>query len=401
MNDSQPAGDRIRWELGERRKELAALHGTARLLQPHDRDPGEVLEGVLELLPASWQYPEVTAARVEYGSLVRTTADYRVTPWLQTETFKTSRLTSGRIDLVYLEERPAAVEGPFLAEERELLGSIAEMLRAYFDHQEADAELQLARDRLSEKVEERTAELRRANVALEQQVEIHRRAEREIARQSARLGELAREVALTEERQRRAIARDLHDHLGQALAFIRMQLSDLQGDFIFSGVENRLELISDLLDKSIRYTRTLTAEISPPVLYELGFLPAVEWLADQMRRKHHLPVKVKSRGNVTVTDEATRVMLFLALRELLVNAAKHAGAEQVMIHLRGDETSVRVDVSDDGAGFDTSDPATRDGFGLFSMAERLGSLGGTVEIESEVGQGTHVTLYVPRGEVGS
>ena len=219
----------------------------------------------------------------------------------------------------------------------------------------------------------------------------------EIERQNGRLRALTREVALAEERQRRAIARDLHDHLGQALAFIRMQLSDLQGDVMFSGFEARLESMGDLLDQSIAYTRTLTAEISPPVLYELGFLPAVRWLADRMRKKHALPVKVKVSGDASIGEEATRIVTFLAVRELLINAVKHAGAREVVIALRGEPDAVLVEVGDDGAGFDPGDAGGGDGFGLFSLGERIRSLGGTVEIESASGRGTRVKLRVPRG----
>jgi len=398
VNESTRDGDLIRWELGERRKELAALHGTARILQRHDRPAGEVLDLLVALLPGSWQYPEVTRARVEFGDTARATQGYRDTPWKQTESFATSRGTAGRIDVVYLDERPEKVEGPFLAEERDLIRSLADMLQTYFDHQEADAQVERARDRLEEKVRERTAELRDANAALERELEAHRRAEREIERQSARLRELSREVALAEERQRRDIARDLHDHLGQALAFLRMQLSQLQGDVMFSGVEGRLEAMGALLDKSIRYTRTLTAEISPPVLYELGFLPAIMWLADRMLAKYSLPVKVESAGDMDLGEEAVRVTLFLAIRELLVNAAKHAGARSVRVQLAGDPDAIRVGVRDDGVGFDAASSSVGDGFGLFSIAERIRSLGGSVDIESAAGRGTRINLSVPRGE---
>lgn len=213
-----------------------------------------------------------------------------------------------------------------------------------------------------------------------------------------RIRRLAREVTLAEERQRRVIAQGLHDHLGQALAFIRMQVAALQGDMVFSGGEGRLDVIRDLLDRAIRYTRTLTAEISPPVLYELGLLPAVEWLADELRRKHDLPARVRGRGDLEDVDEATRVMLFVAVRELLLNAAKHARAQSVEVELEAVGDVIRAEVNDDGVGFDPSAHAHHDGFGLFSVAERIRSLGGTVEIDSAPGRGTRIRISVPRGE---
>ena len=112
---------------------------------------------------------------------------------------------------------------------------------------------------------------------------------------------------------------------------------------MFSGFEARLGAMGSLLDKSIRYTRNLTAEISPPVPYELGFLPAVQWLGDEFQSKHGLPVRVKAEGDVRVGEEATRVMLFLAIRELLVNAVKHANGGCVTVEFRAVDVFLTVD----------------------------------------------------------
>jgi signal transduction histidine kinase len=374
------------------------LHDAARFLQRPDRTPRDVLGWVLEILTDTLRCREPGAARAEFGRAARATAGYRATPWTTRAEFETTRGTRGCIEVAYPDAPPEASEEASFADDQGLVRSLAEMLRAYFEHQEADAELTNARDLLEETVRERTEELRVAKSALEAQHDVHRRDKNEITRQSARLRELAREVALAEERQRRAIALDLHDHLGQALAFIRMQLSDLQGDVVFSGFEGRIEGITSLLDKAIAYTRTLTAQISPPVLYELGFQPAVAWLADQVSSKHGLPVRVHATGDASVEEEAGRIMLFLAVRELLINAVKHSNARRAEILLDGDDDTVRVEVRDDGEGFDPEAPTCREGFGLFSIAERIRSLGGTVHIDSAPGTGTRVALTIPRGK---
>jgi PAS domain S-box-containing protein len=120
-------------DLGERIKELRALHEVSSLLRQEHLSVGEVLERVAVLLPPAMQYPELAAARVEFGTEGRTAGKFRETPWLLEAGFTTSDGRAGRLQIVYLEERPPEDEEPFLAEERKLIDSLAEMLRVYFE----------------------------------------------------------------------------------------------------------------------------------------------------------------------------------------------------------------------------------------------------------------------------
>jgi PAS domain S-box-containing protein len=136
---------RLVHDLGERVKELSALHATGRLLN-EPANPRELLARIVALLPPAWQYPEVTAARIAFGEIDVRTPGFVVTPWLQRAEFETSRGHHGTIEVVYAEERPAAAEGVFLAEERSLIDSLAAMLRAYFERLSAeDDRINLAR----------------------------------------------------------------------------------------------------------------------------------------------------------------------------------------------------------------------------------------------------------------
>ena len=134
--------DSIRHDLGERVKELTALHRTARLLQDTQRPADGVMREIVSLLPAAWQYPEVTGARLRLLGGDYTTPNFRDTAWIQRARF-TARAAGvdgqaeGSLEICYLEERPAAHEGPFLREERDLIDSLAESLRA-----DSSAELQ-------------------------------------------------------------------------------------------------------------------------------------------------------------------------------------------------------------------------------------------------------------------
>lgn len=126
--------------LNERVKELTALHEIARALQSEKAIP-EVLGTVVPILQAAWQYPEITAVRVRYGTMEQTTTNFRSTPWRQVAEFSTVDGQVGIVEISYLEERPEASEGPFLAEERHLINSVTAMLVSYFERKRADEEL--------------------------------------------------------------------------------------------------------------------------------------------------------------------------------------------------------------------------------------------------------------------
>jgi PAS domain S-box-containing protein len=131
-NRAQQVQQRLVHDLGERVKELTALHATGRLLN-EPGSPEEVLGRIVTLLPAAWQYPDITAARITIGAIDLRTERFERTPWIQRADFTTSEGRKGAIEVVYRESRPAAAEGPFLAEERNLIQSLAGMLRAYFE----------------------------------------------------------------------------------------------------------------------------------------------------------------------------------------------------------------------------------------------------------------------------
>ena len=224
----------------------------------------------------------------------------------------------------------------------------------------------------------------------------HAELERQVAERTAELRRLAAELCLAEARERRRIAEDLHDHIGQALAFIRTRLRSLQGNAVFSGMEGDFAEIARLLDQTIAYTRDLTFEISPPVLYELGLDEALDWLAETMTEKSGLTVAYRSRGVIGPVPEEAGVMLFNSARELLRNVARHAGVDHAELELAAEPDGLRLGVRDAGRGFDPAAAAPGGGgFGLFSIRERMKQLGGRVEVDAAPGRGAVVTLHLP------
>ena len=340
------------------------------------------MQEVAALLPPAWQYPEITSARISFQELTTETTGFIETAWRQSAVFELRDGARGRIDVFYSEERPPADEGPFLKEERELIDSLAEMLRSYFLHLQADEALQEAHDNLERTVESRTKELQLSNIALEAHQQHLRR--------------LTSELAIAEARERRVIAEDLHDHLGQSLAFVKLSISQFRGNAIFCGFEEKIDEIMSLLDQTIQYTRNLTVAISPPVLFDLGLGAALEWLGERFQKQHGLQIVVTGADSVGDIPEELRITLFKAVQELLANVVKHARATEVKVLASRANGEVLLVVADNGCGFDF-ESLPRSGnhnnrFGLFNIQERMQFCGGAMGTRSQLGKGTSITL---------
>jgi signal transduction histidine kinase len=385
-------------KLQERVKELTALHRTARILQDSGRPGEDVVREIAALLPPAWQYPDVTAARIRFRDICAVTPGFCETSWMQTARFGAPATDEGTIEVVYFEERPQEAEGPFLAEERELIESLADMLGSYFQHQIADREVRAAHDNLEKLVLARTEELHQTNEILAREVAEHREARLRIEEYQDRLRRLTTELTLAEARERREIAVDLHDHIIQEFAFIKLRIVQFRGDAVFCGFERNLEEIISLLEGAIQHTRQLTFEISTPILYELGLSAALEWLAEQYETRHKLKIKLKLQDKPRLLPEAERVTLFKSVQELLTNVVKYARATHVTITMKCEYKQLWIEVADDGSGFDVQQLEgagnLHRGFGLFSIRERLRHFGGELALQSVIGKGTTARLTV-------
>jgi PAS domain S-box-containing protein len=211
------------------------------------------------------------------------------------------------------------------------------------------------------------------------------------------LRSLASELTLLEERERRRIANDLHDHIGQTLALSKIKLGELR-ESVSPSFRKPLGEIHGLIEQTIRYTRSLTFELSPPILYELGFEAAVEWLTEQIQEKHGISVEFEDDLQPKPLGKEMRILLFKAVDELLMNVIKHAQAHKAKVAIQREGSHIRIMVEDDGIGFHTPEAtplAEVKGFGLFSIRERLRHLGGSLQIQSGPCRGALITLLVP------
>jgi PAS domain S-box-containing protein len=194
-----------------------------------------------------------------------------------------------------------------------------------------------------------------------------------------KLQSLASELSLVEEQERRTIATDLHDQVGQTLSVIKMRCFSLRENLSSPEQLQYLDEIFELVQQTIQDIRSLTFELSPPVLYELGLVAAIEWLAEEFQKKHKLACLVESDDLPKPLNDDMKVLLFRSVRELLVNIVKHAQANTARITLRVMKNTIRIRVTDDGRGWNLAGNNRSDNthaFGLFSIGERIRHLGG-------------------------
>ena len=226
----------------------------------------------------------------------------------------------------------------------------------------------------------------------------------ELLQSQERLRALASDLTLTEQRERRKLASDLHDYLAQLLVVGRMKLRQAYSQAGDPTTTTRLEDLDKILDESLTYTRTLIADLAPPSLQEFGMLEALKWLREQMR-SHGLSVTVRADIEHINLPEDQSVLLFQSVRELLFNVIKHAQTNTALVAVGTLPTGeLQVTVKDSGVGFDVASVAARDSsatrFGLFSVSERMQAMGGRIEIESSPSRGTRVSMILPHWPSG-
>ena len=219
----------------------------------------------------------------------------------------------------------------------------------------------------------------------------------ELVQSRDQLRALATELNLAEQRERKRIATELHDYLAQLLVLAKMKLG--QGKRLANPVPACLDFIKEseeALTEALTYTRTLVADLSPPVLHDFGLPTALGWLGQQMER-HQLKVAVRLTPDTRPKLPTDRALLvFQSVRELLMNIAKHSGTGEAWLSLEQSGDYLRIVVRDEGKGFALAPEAgASTKFGLFSIGERMRALGGTFDLDSAPGKGTTATLTLP------
>ena len=236
-------------------------------------------------------------------------------------------------------------------------------------------------------------------IAMVEDITTKRQAEEKIVNYQRQLQSLTFELSLIEERERRRIATNLHDHVGQVLTLIGIKVDELHEKISLTTCNPIVKEIRNLIGETIKWIRSLMFELSPPILYDLGLEEAIEWLAEHFLHEHGLKIKVNNDKQPKPLKTEGNIMLFQAVRELLLNIVKHSKATSAKIYIQRACNDLRIRVEDNGIGFNSNlfdlNQHKIKGFGLFSIYERLEYYGGNMMIESNKPQGTKITLLMP------
>lgn len=278
---------------------------------------------------------------------------------------------------------------PVVVVENRVYGANGELLwmqfvnRALFDEHGKLQEIQAVGRDITERKQAQLA-LEAAQAELEQRVQ----------QRTEQLRQVYMQLTQSEERERQAIARFLHDDLGQVLHVVKLKLGLLPRLPEQTALLKELET---LVAEASYQVRSLTSQLSPPVLRSLGLGPALRWLKDEMAEHYRLEVACTVTAEPLPLTPAQSTTLFRAARELLLNVVKHAASSRAELSLQRSAERVYLTVADHGRGLSDPDAAGsgRQGFGLTSIRERIDFLGGSTRIDSAVGQGVRVTLTIP------
>lgn len=229
------------------------------------------------------------------------------------------------------------------------------------------------------------------NESLEQKVEMRTA---ELEARTIELRMLASQLATAEHRERRRIAQVLHDELQQLLVAVRMRLNAASVPDGAWKVQ-----VESLLEQAIDLSRSITTELSPPILFEERFEASLLWLARRMKQQQNLDVEVRCQPGAEPPNDDWRVFLFTAVGECLFNVVKHANVSRASVEVKVDKGQLHTIVTDQGCGFQLNEAQMRaragESFGLFSVRERAALLGGYVKVQSSPGNGTRVEIVVP------
>jgi signal transduction histidine kinase len=225
--------------------------------------------------------------------------------------------------------------------------------------------------------------------------EVERRL-RETIEARAGLQGLSARLVRAQEDERRTLARELHDEVGQSLSAIMMEAGNAEPAARSPEVRDRLVSISTIAERTLNEVRDLALLLRPSMLDDFGLVPALNWHARETTKRTGLHVSVNAGGLAAELPDEHKTCIYRLVQEAVNNAARHSGARNVRVVVKNTRDRVEFSVQDDGAGFDKS--VVR-GLGLLGMEERVGRLGGRLRIDSEPGRGTTVSAELPLPEI--
>ena len=228
--------------------------------------------------------------------------------------------------------------------------------------------------------------------SLEKESAVHQRAS---AQAEERLRLLSQQLVSSQEQERKALSRELHDEIGQLLTALRMELGNLErGRGQGADVDPHLDQAKKLAESTLRTTRDIAMGLRPAMLDVLGLGAALEWQAREFSRRYNTPIRLEVDGDLRDVPDPHRTYVYRIVQEGLTNCARHAQAKNIHVKLEDSSTRLAVLVEDDGVGFDKH-AGVAYGLGLLGITERVRELRGQLSIDSEPGKGTRIAVELP------
>ncbi|WP_395067952.1 PAS domain S-box protein [Paraburkholderia silvatlantica] len=222
-----------------------------------------------------------------------------------------------------------------------------------------------------------------------------KRIEHELFESREQLRELSAYMEAIREEERKRIAMEIHDELGQLLTALKMDVSLLK--MRLSGDPDAMKKTDDmreLVEKTIWMVRNVSNHLRPAAL-NFGIVSALEWLVADFGQRHDIPCQLRINGCEPVLPDTHATAVFRIVQASLTNVARHAGASRADVTLTGNDTALDLHVSDDGCGFDTTAAVQGYSYGLLGMRERARLIGATLQIDSAPDTGTVISIHIP------
>jgi len=285
-----------------------------------------------------------------------------------------------------------------------IVSHIAPILRArlqrdFQERQRRKAEESLRRsfEELEIRVQERTVELKKANKALRAKIAQHRRAEKALRESENRLRLLSSQLLTIQERERKRVAQELHDGIGQKLAAIKFSIEKAmqqQGKRKIRANGEFIELIIPMIQESVEEVRRIQLDLRPPILDDLGILAVISWFCREFE-KVYPAIRIEKEIEIQEDEVSVplKTIMYRVMQEAMNNIAKHSQASLVRFSLKKSRNRIEFVIEDNGIGFDLEKSKT--GFGVGSMKERIQLSGGTFTVQSIKGSGTVILASWP------
>ncbi|MFN0729227.1 sensor histidine kinase [Polaribacter gochangensis] len=229
-------------------------------------------------------------------------------------------------------------------------------------------------------------------------------AKQEIQENQALLQKLTTEITLIEEKQKKEIATNIHDHLSQSLVISKMRINELKRNPVFKKVGKDLLFIEKHISEALENSRKITYELSPPVLYQLGIIDALNWLLDNIETTHKIKCELNCNVIHIKLSDVKAILLYRSIQEVVMNSIKYAKASSINLTIDKTDSEIQISIRDNGVGFDITtlnrkhhnkESDLGSGLGLFTIKERIRNIQGEFSILSEINVGTTAKIVVP------